>query len=174
MSTASPRVATAGALLEVRDLHTHFETDAGVARAVDGVSFTIAPGRTLGIVGESGCGKSVTALSILRLVSPPGRIVGGAILYKGDDLLALSERAMRRVRGNEIAMIFQEPMTSLEPGVHDRQPDRRGGAPASESRPSRDARAGDRGAARSSRCPSRSGAPTPTRTSSRAACDSAR
>jgi len=105
----------AAALLEVRDLHTHFETPEGVARAVDGVSFTIRPGRTLGLVGESGCGKSVTALSILRLVTAPGRIVSGSIRYEGRELLSLSEREMRHVRGKEIAMIFQEPMTSLNP-----------------------------------------------------------
>jgi peptide/nickel transport system ATP-binding protein len=99
----------------VIDLHTHFETWEGVARAVDGVSFSVPSGRTLGILGESGCGKSVTALSILRLVTPPGRIVAGSIVYKGQDLLSLSERAMRRVRGKEIAMVFQEPMTSLNP-----------------------------------------------------------
>jgi peptide/nickel transport system ATP-binding protein len=105
----------AAPLLELRDLRTHFETDDGVARAVDGVSFIVERGRTLAILGESGCGKSMTALSILRLVTPPGRIVGGQILYRGEDLLGLSERAMRRVRGKEIAMIFQEPMTSLNP-----------------------------------------------------------
>jgi oligopeptide/dipeptide ABC transporter ATP-binding protein len=104
------------ALLEVRNLETHFFTEEGVSRAVDGVSFAIDAGRTLGMVGESGCGKSMTALSILRLVpSPPGRIVGGQILYQGRDLLTLSEAEMRKVRGNEIAMIFQEPMTSLNP-----------------------------------------------------------
>jgi peptide/nickel transport system ATP-binding protein len=102
-------------LLEVRDLHTHFETPEGSGRAVDGVSFTVESGRTLGLLGESGCGKSVTALSILRLVSPPGRIVSGQILYRGDDLMLRSERAMREIRGGEIAMIFQEPMTSLNP-----------------------------------------------------------
>jgi oligopeptide/dipeptide ABC transporter ATP-binding protein len=103
-------------LLEVRGLQTQFATDAGVVRAVDGISFTIDAGRTLGMVGESGCGKSVTALSILRLVpSPPGRIVGGEILYQGRNLLEFPEREMRRIRGNEIAMIFQEPMTSLNP-----------------------------------------------------------
>ncbi|MGH7822770.1 MAG: ABC transporter ATP-binding protein, partial [Candidatus Binatia bacterium] len=104
------------ALLEVRDLRTQFQTDDGIANAVDGVSFSIGAGKTLGMVGESGCGKSVTALSILRLVpSPPGRIASGEILYQGRDLLKLSEEEMRRVRGNEIAMIFQEPMTSLNP-----------------------------------------------------------
>ena len=102
-------------LLEVRDLHTHFDTEGGVARAVDGVSFTVGAGRTLGILGESGCGKSITALSILRLVPPPGRIVSGQILYRGQDLMRMPERAMRRIRGKEIAMVFQEPMTSLNP-----------------------------------------------------------
>ncbi len=103
-------------VLSVRDLKTHFFTDDGVVRAVDGVSFEVFPGETLGIVGESGCGKSVTALSILRLIpSPPGRIVGGQILYRGKNLLDLGESAMRGIRGNEISMVFQEPMTSLNP-----------------------------------------------------------
>ena len=106
----------AAPLLEVRDLKTHFISREGVRRAVDGVSFKIFKGRTLGMVGESGCGKSVTSLSILRLVpSPPGRIVGGEIIFKGQNLLTLSERDMRRVRGARISMIFQEPMTSLNP-----------------------------------------------------------
>ena len=103
-------------LLEVLDLKTWFFTRDGVVRAVDGVSFHIMPGETLAIVGESGCGKSVTALSILRLVpSPPGRIVSGAIRFAGRDLRKLTEAQMREVRGNEISMIFQEPMTSLNP-----------------------------------------------------------
>ena len=103
-------------LLALKDLKTHFFTDGGVARAVDGVSFTISPGKTMGLVGESGCGKSVTALSILRLIqSPPGRIVGGSIHLEGRDLLQCSEEEIRRVRGNKISMIFQEPMTSLNP-----------------------------------------------------------
>jgi len=97
-------------------LKTWFFTRDGIVRAVDGVSFQVMPGETLAIVGESGCGKSVTALSVLRLVpSPPGRIVGGHIRFGGRDLLALSEAEMRDVRGNEISMIFQEPMTSLNP-----------------------------------------------------------
>jgi len=104
------------ALLEIRDLQTHFFTDDGVVRAVDGVSLAIEPGRTLAVVGESGSGKSVTALSVLRLVaSPPGRIVGGSIRFRGRDLLLLSEPEMRGIRGREISMIFQEPMTSLNP-----------------------------------------------------------
>jgi len=116
MTLSGPsRHAPAEPLLEVVDLHTHFETPEGVARAVDGVSFSVAAGRTLGILGESGCGKSVTALSLLRLVPPPGRIVSGAIAYRGRDLVRLSERAMRAVRGKDIAMVFQEPMTSLNP-----------------------------------------------------------
>jgi len=109
-------VARATRLLEVADLRTWFFTRDGVVRAVDGVSFNVAAGETLAIVGESGCGKSVTALSVLRLIpSPPGRIVSGAIGFAGRDLLGLSEAQMRDVRGNEISMIFQEPMTSLNP-----------------------------------------------------------
>ena len=103
------------ALLEVDDLQTHFRTPDGVNRAVDGISFAVEAGETVAIVGESGCGKSVTANSILRLVpQPPGRIAG-AIRFEGRDLLKLSERAMREVRGNDISMVFQEPMTSLNP-----------------------------------------------------------
>jgi peptide/nickel transport system ATP-binding protein len=103
-------------ILDIADLRTWFFTRDGVVRAVDGVSFHVIPGETLAIVGESGCGKSVTALSILRLIpSPPGRIVSGAIRFAGRDLLGLSETEMRQVRGNEISMIFQEPMTSLNP-----------------------------------------------------------
>jgi peptide/nickel transport system ATP-binding protein len=103
-------------LLAIDDLRTHFFTRDGIVRAVDGVSLSVAAGETLAVVGESGCGKSVTALSILRLVpSPPGRIVGGAIRFDGTDLLGLSDAEMRRIRGNAISMIFQEPMTSLNP-----------------------------------------------------------
>ncbi len=103
------------ALLDVKDLQTHFRTSAGVNRAVDGVSFQVAEGETLAIVGESGCGKSVTANSILRLIpQPPGKIAG-SILFNGRNLLDLPESAMRVVRGKEISMIFQEPMTSLNP-----------------------------------------------------------
>jgi len=103
-------------LLAIEDLQTHFFTRDGVVRAVDGVSYAVEAGETLAVVGESGCGKSVTALSILRLVpSPPGRIVGGTIRFEGVDLLQIGEGEMRRIRGNEISMIFQEPMTSLNP-----------------------------------------------------------
>ncbi len=106
----------AAPVLEVDNLQTHFFTSAGVIRAVDGVSYTVDAGETLGIVGESGCGKSVTSLSIMRLVaSPPGRIVGGQVRLEGRDLLSLSESEMERIRGDEISMIFQEPMTSLNP-----------------------------------------------------------
>ena len=101
-------------LLEVQDLHTVFTTKEGLVKAVDGVSFYLNPGETLGIVGESGCGKSVTALSIMRL-QRPGRIVGGKVVFKGRDLTQVSEREMREIRGEEIAMIFQDPMTSLNP-----------------------------------------------------------
>lgn len=103
-------------LIEVQDLKTHFRTEDGIATAVDGVTWSLERGKTLALVGESGCGKSVTALSIMRLVpDPPGRIVGGKVLFEGKDLLALSEPEMRRIRGNRIAMIFQEPMSSLNP-----------------------------------------------------------
>jgi peptide/nickel transport system ATP-binding protein len=103
-------------ILDIADLKTWFFTRDGVVRAVDGVSFHVIPGETLAIVGESGCGKSVTALSILRLIAtPPGRIVSGSIRFAGRDLLGLTEAEMRQVRGNEISMIFQEPMTSLNP-----------------------------------------------------------
>jgi oligopeptide/dipeptide ABC transporter ATP-binding protein len=103
-------------LLSIRDLRTWFYTDAGVARAVDGVSLDIGARETVGVVGESGCGKSVTALSVLRLIQPPGRIEQGSrIEFEGCDLLALDERPMRGIRGNRIAMVFQEPMTALNP-----------------------------------------------------------
>jgi peptide/nickel transport system ATP-binding protein len=103
------------ALLDVRGLATSFATEDGAFNAVDGVSFSIEPGRTLGLVGESGCGKSVTALSIMGLIASPGKIAAGEILFEGADLLRLAPRAMRDIRGNRIAMIFQEPMTSLNP-----------------------------------------------------------
>src|SRR5580765_7836103 len=103
-------------LLEVRDLKTHFITDDAVVRAVDGVSYDVRPGETLAVVGESGSGKSVTALSILRLIAqPPGKIVGGSIWFKGRNLLEATPAEMRAIRGKEISMIFQEPMTSLNP-----------------------------------------------------------
>src|SRR5207244_9915199 len=102
-------------LLQVKNLATHFLTREGLVRAVDGVTFYLDRGELLGLVGESGCGKSMTALSIMRLVAPPGKIVAGEILFDGRDLLKLSNPAMRDVRGNDIAMIFQDPMTSLNP-----------------------------------------------------------
>lgn len=103
-------------LLEVKELKTYFYTDAGVARSVDGVTFSVERGKVLGIVGESGCGKSVTSLSIMRLVDPTtGRYEGGSILFNGQDLLQLPEKEMQKLRGNKISMIFQEPMTSLNP-----------------------------------------------------------
>ncbi len=116
-ATASqgPQTASTAPLLEVQDLRTWFDTLAGTVRAVDGVSFTVHAGQTLGVVGESGCGKSVTALSVLRLLpSPPTRHMG-TVRYRGTNLLDLSEGEMREVRGNRISMIFQEPMTSLNP-----------------------------------------------------------
>jgi peptide/nickel transport system ATP-binding protein len=102
-------------VLKVRNLQTHFFTDAGVVKAVDGVDFTLDEGEVLGLVGESGSGKSVTGFSILRLVDAPGRVVGGQILFRGQDLAQLSEPEMRRMRGNRIAMIFQDPMMTLNP-----------------------------------------------------------
>jgi oligopeptide/dipeptide ABC transporter ATP-binding protein len=102
-------------LLEVRDLRTQFRTDDGVVRAVDGISFELAEGETLGIVGESGCGKSITALSIMGLVPPPGRVVSGAIRLRGRDLIDMNEDDLREIRGKDIAMIFQDPLSSLNP-----------------------------------------------------------
>src|SRR5437868_1747642 len=104
------------ALLDIEGLKTYFFTRDGVVRAVDGVSFSVGKGETLAVVGESGCGKSVTSLSILRLIaSPPGRIVSGKLVFQEKNLLDLAEDEMRHLRGNEISMIFQEPMTSLNP-----------------------------------------------------------
>ena len=102
-------------LLEVKNLRTQFPTRAGLVKAVDGVSFSIGEGELLGLVGESGCGKSITALSIMRLISPPGKIAGGSIRFKDEDLTIASEDRLREIRGNDIAMIFQDPMTSLNP-----------------------------------------------------------
>jgi oligopeptide/dipeptide ABC transporter ATP-binding protein len=114
--TAQAGAEPAATVLGIENLQTFFFTPSGVVRAVDGVSYDVGASETLGVVGESGCGKSVTALSILRLVAdPPGRIVGGAIRFEGTNLLDLSEAAMERIRGNDISMIFQEPMTSLNP-----------------------------------------------------------
>jgi peptide/nickel transport system ATP-binding protein len=102
-------------ILDVRDLVTHIRTDAGVVRAVDGASLTVASGEAVALVGESGCGKSMTALSVLRLVRPPGRIVSGQAFYRGQDLLALDARAMRDLRGRRLSIVFQDPMTFLNP-----------------------------------------------------------
>src|SRR3954466_7650711 len=103
-------------LLEVQGLYTHFNTEEGTARAVDGISFSLYKKQTLALVGESGCGKSVTSMSVMRLLQvPPAKYVGGKILYKGRGLLQASERERKKIRGGEIAMIFQEPMTSLNP-----------------------------------------------------------
>src|SRR5215472_1385573 len=105
-------------VLDVKNLKTVFFTNSGLFKAVDDVSFSVKRGETLAIVGESGCGKSVTALSLMRLVpDPPGRIVGGSVTLEGTDLLALDEAKMRQIRGNRISMIFQEPMTSLNPVI---------------------------------------------------------
>ena len=118
MITTMDDNGTATPLLEVKDLKTYFRSDAGIVKAVDGVSFTVNPGETVAIVGESGSGKSVTALSVLRLIpNPPGEIVSGEIRFAGDNLLELSEPEARKIRGDRIAMIFQEPMTSLNPSL---------------------------------------------------------
>jgi oligopeptide/dipeptide ABC transporter ATP-binding protein len=105
----------AAPILSVRDLRTNFFTDDGVVQAVRGVSFDVMPGETLGVVGESGCGKSVTALSIMGLVQPPGRVVGGEIVFRGQDLLKMPHEEVREIRGKDIAMIFQDPLSSLNP-----------------------------------------------------------
>ena len=105
-------------LLEVRDLQTSFRMRDGVVRAVDGATFGVDRGEVLGLVGESGCGKSVTSLSILRLITPPGQITGGSIHFDGKDLLTASEAEMQKIRGNRIAMIFQQPNSSLNPVQH--------------------------------------------------------
>lgn len=111
-----PALAADAPLLSLQNLQTHFFTEDGVVRSVDGVSYDVAPGEVLGVVGESGCGKSVTALSIMGLIpNPPGRVVGGRIEFEGQNLLDLGEREMRKIRGNRISMIFQEPMTALNP-----------------------------------------------------------
>jgi len=102
-------------LLEVKNLKTHFKTEGGVVPSVNGVSFSVSKGETLAIVGESGCGKSVTSLSIMRLVAPPGKVVGGEIWLDGENLLEKSDKEMRKLRGNKLSMIFQEPMSSLNP-----------------------------------------------------------
>jgi oligopeptide/dipeptide ABC transporter ATP-binding protein len=112
---AEPRRAEPKILLDVQDLHTHFRTAAGIVKAVDGVSFSIAPGSSLGIVGESGSGKSVTSLSIMRLVEPPGFVASGRILFKGADIVSLSERALRAIRGRDICLVLQDPMAALNP-----------------------------------------------------------
>ncbi|HEY0523311.1 MAG TPA: ATP-binding cassette domain-containing protein, partial [Stellaceae bacterium] len=112
--TILPRAEASDAkpILEVEDLRTHFYTDDGVVRAVDGVTFSVMPGETLGVVGESGSGKSVTALSIMRLLEEPSRIAGGAIRFRGDDVLAMQGGELRSLRGGKVAMVFQDPMQS--------------------------------------------------------------
>ena len=102
-------------LIQVKNLHTYFYTDAGVVKAVNGISFDVEKGQTIGIVGESGCGKSVTSLSLMRLIQEPGKIVEGEMLFDDVDLVKLSQSEMRGINGNRMSMIFQEPMTSLNP-----------------------------------------------------------
>src|SRR5436189_4225238 len=115
MEAASPR-PPGGPVLEVRDLHTQFATEVGIVHAVDGLSFDVDPGEVFAIVGESGCGKTVTAMSVLGLLpKPAGRVTGGQILYRGEDLVAASPARIREIRGDRIAMVFQDPLTSLNP-----------------------------------------------------------
>ena len=168
----SQRGTDGGDLLTVEDLRTHFFTQDGVVKAVDGISFGIRNGETLGIVGESGCGKSITALSVMRLIERPGRIVEGSIRLAGRDLLAMSDEEMRDVRGNAVSMIFQEPMTSLNP-VYTCGDQIAEAISLHEGIPRREAKRPVRW-----RCWARSGSPMPsagpasTRTSSRAGCAS--
>src|SRR5436853_5250350 len=115
LTRARTPVAAGTAVLDVRDLQTQFFTDAGIVRAVDGVTFSVAAGETLGIVGESGSGKSVTALSLMRLLDEPARIVGGEVRFQGRDVLAMNPDELRALRGDGVAMVFQDPMTSLNP-----------------------------------------------------------
>ena len=150
-----------------------FDRPGGPVAAVDDVSFEIRPGETLGLVGESGSGKSVTALSIMRLVQPPGRIAGGRIRFKGRDLLTLSEAEMRAVRGAEIALIFQEPMTALNPVFTDRRSDRGDAARARPRDAARRHGAGRRAARRGAHSRRGARASTTTRISCPAACGSA-
>src|SRR3977135_3213539 len=135
-ATERAEAAPPGPLLEVEALQTFFTTRHGVVKAVDGMSFALAPGETLAIVGESGCGKSITALSLMRLVpDPPGRIMGGSVKLAGVDLIGLDEEAMRGVRGKDIAMIFQETIAPPNPGPDARPPDLGGGAAAGAAHP---------------------------------------
>ena len=162
-------------LLEVRDLRMWFHTDAGVVTAVDGVSFSVEPGEVFGIVGESGSGKSVTAMTILGLIPmPPGRVESGEILWKGENLLAMSDERLRKVRGKEISMIFQDPMTSLNPVYTPRPADRRDRARAQRRHASARRTTAPWTCSSSSASRTRSSAPTTTRISSPAGCASGR
>ena len=163
------------AIVEVDDLKVWFANRDGMVRAVDGVSFDLLRGETLGIVGESGCGKSVTAMTLLQLIpSPPSVIAGGAIRYNGEDLLKFDEARMRTIRGNEISMIFQDPMTSSEPGSDRRRADRGACGAAPGAQQARRARAGSGDAANGRYPGAAPRVPTNTRTSSPAACASGR
>ena len=160
-------------LLQVDGLRMHFFTKAGVVKAVDDVSFRVGRGEILGLVGESGSGKSMTGYSILGLVDPPGRIVEGRIVFDGTDLTRLDAAAWRRIRGNRIAMIFQDPMMTLNPVLQDRHPDRRGGPRARRRLPRERARPRPRGPGAGRASPRPTSACSPIRTSSPAACASA-
>ena len=163
-------------ILQIRDLTVEFSTEDGIVRAVTGVSYDLMPGEVLGIVGESGSGKSVSMLTVLGLTPmPPGRIAAGEAIYKGTDLLKMPKKQLRDLRGGEVSMIFQDPMTSLNPGVHDRRPDLRGGAHAQRRHEGGRGQGADhRAPAQRRRSRSPSDASTSIRTSSRAGCGSAR
>ena len=175
-ATCQPRPAardTADNLLEIRGLKTHFFTQDGTVKAVDGVSLEIKYGQTLGVVGESGCGKSITALSTMRLIERPGRTVAGEILLDGRDLLKLGDDEMSEVRGNAISMIFQEPMTSLNPVFTCGDQIAEAVALHKKVSAQRGAGTGRSRCSSTSASPTPSGAPRATRTSCRAACGSA-
>ena len=161
-------------LLEVRDLEVQFATDDGVVRAVDGVSYSVDAGRSLGIVGESGSGKSVSNLTVLGLTRARNATFTGEVLFEGRDLLKMPEDELREIRGEEIAMIFQDPLSSLHPVLPRRRAAGRGGAGAPRRLQGRGAREGDRDAAARRHPGAAQRASTPTRTSSPAACASAR
>ena len=168
----SQRGTDGGDLLTVEDLRTHFFTQDGVVKAVDGISFGIRNGETLGIVGESGCGKSITALSVMRLIERPGRIVEGSIRLAGRDLLAMSDEEMRDVRGNASLDDLPGADDLAQPGLHVRRPDRGGDLAARGDSAARGEGSGRGDARARSGSPTRSAGPASIRTSSRAGCAS--
>ena len=162
---------TTPVLLEIDGVRTYIRQRQAVVRAVDGVSFSVDAGETVGIVGESGCGKTMTGMSVISLLPPGGYIAGGSILFEGRDLTKISDREIRDVRGNQVAMIFQDPMTSLESDDDDRAPDRRARHAPPRSLARGRARPGPRRCSPSSGCLSRKSASETTPTSFPEACD---